>query len=70
MPQLNAMLERGEGKNLRPEDTTRQRMMSFGLYLNELIESGQVKRFDKGLKRLHDRGVAEKKYHGRYQHRG
>ncbi len=59
VPRLKAMLARGEGKNLRPEKSTRQRRMSFGLYLNGLIESGQVERFDKDLKKVHDVGVAE-----------
>ena len=59
MPRLKAMLERGEGKNLHPEKTTRQRRMTFGLYFNGLIESGQVERFDKDLKRVHDVGSAE-----------
>ena len=53
------MLKRGEGKNLRPEKSLRQRGMIFGLYFNELIESGQVERFDKDLKRVHDVGYAE-----------
>ena len=59
MPRLKAMLARGEGKNLRPGKTTRQRRMTFGLYFNDLIESGQVERFDKDLKRVHDVGSAE-----------
>jgi len=59
MPRLQAMLERGEGKTLRPEKSTRQRRMTYGLYFNELIESGQIKRFDKDLKRVHDIGSAE-----------
>lgn len=59
MPRLKAMLERGEGKTLRPEKSTRQRRMTYGLYFNELIESGQIERFDKDLKRVHDIGSAE-----------
>ena len=59
MPKLQAMLERGEGKTLRPEKSTRQRRMTYGLYFNELIVSGQIKRFDKDLKRVHDIGSAE-----------
>ena len=35
MPRLKAMLARGEGKNLRPGKTTRQRRMTFGLYFND-----------------------------------
>ncbi len=65
MPRLKSMLERGEGKSLRPEKTTRQRMMTFGLYFNGLIESGQVERFDKDLKRVHDVGSAEIQRQGR-----
>ena len=59
MARLKEMFERGEGKNLRPEKTTRQRRMTFGLYFNDLIESGQVERFDKDLKRVHDVGSTE-----------
>ena len=70
MPRLKTMLERGEGKNLRPEKSTRQRLMSFGLYLNGLIESGQVDRFDKDLKRVHDLGVAEIERQGEQKERG
>ena len=70
MPRLKAMLARGEGKNLRPENSTRQRTMSFGLYLNGLIESGQVERFDKDLKRVHDVGAAEIQRQGRPEERG
>ena len=33
--------------------------MTYGLYFNELIESGQIERFDKDLKRAHDIGSAE-----------
>ena len=33
--------------------------MTYGLYFNELIESGQIERFDKDLKRVHDIGSAE-----------
>jgi len=70
MPRLKAMLARGEGKNLRPENSTRQRVMSFGLYLNGLIESGQVERFDKDLKKVHDLGVGEIGRQGRQAERG
>lgn len=70
MPRLKAMLERGEAKNLRPEKSTRQRVMTFGLYLNGLIESGQVERFDKDLKRVHDLGVAEIGRQGRQDGQG
>ena len=59
MPRLKEMLKRGEGKNLRPEKGIRERGMTHGLYHNGLIESGQVERFDKDLKRLHDVGYAE-----------
>ena len=70
MPRLKAMLARGEGKNLRPEKSTRQRMMTFGLYLNGLIESGQVERFDKDLKKVHDVGVVEIQRQGQQKERG
>ena len=33
--------------------------MTYGLYFNELIESGQIESFDKDLKRVHDVGSAE-----------
>jgi len=59
MPRLKAMLARGEGKNLRPEKSMRQRRMTLGLYFNELIESGQVERFDKDMKRVYDVGSTE-----------
>jgi len=70
MPRLKAMLVRGDGKNLRPEKSTRQRRMSFGLYFNELIESGQVERFDKDLKRVHDIGSAEISRQSQQKERG
>ena len=59
MPRLKRMLERGEGKNLRPEKTTRQRGMTFGLYFNNLIESGQVERSDKDMQLVFDIGASE-----------
>ena len=64
MPRLKAMLERGEGRNLRPEKSTRQQQMSFGMYFNGLIESGQVERFDKDMQKAFDVGDAEIKRQG------
>ncbi len=51
--------DRGQGKSLRPSETTRRRGMTLGLYFNGLIEGGQVERFDTGLKRVHDVGSEE-----------
>lgn len=59
MPRLKAMLEGGEGKSLSPEKSTNQREMTYGLYFNELIESGQVERSDKDMQKVYDLGVAE-----------
>ncbi len=65
MPRLKAMLERGEGKNLRPKKSIRQRMRTFGLYFNGLIESGQVERFDEDMQKAYDVGAAEIARQGR-----
>jgi len=70
MPRLKAMLAHGEGKNLRPEKSMRQRRMTFGLYLSGLIESGQVERFDQDLKRVHDVGSPEIVRQSRQKERG
>jgi len=70
MPRLKAMLERGEGKTLHPGKSTRQRRMTYGLYFNELIESGQIERFDKDLKRGHEVGSAEIVRQGQKKERG
>ena len=60
LPRLKAMLERGEGKNLRFELSNRQRVMNFGRYLSDLIWGArQVPADDADLKRVHDLGVAE-----------
>ena len=70
MPRLKEMLARGEGKNLRPEKSMRQRRMTFGLYLSGLIESGQVERFDQDLSRVHDVGSPEIVRQSRPKERG
>lgn len=70
MPQLKAMLDRGEGRNLRPEKSTQQRSLSLGLFCNDLIVSDRVERFDKDLKRVHDVAVAEIMRQGRQKERG
>lgn len=70
MPRLRAMLERGEARNLRTEKIADQRGMTFGLYCNELISSGQVERFDKDLKRLYDVGSVEIPRQNRQTERG
>ncbi len=71
MPRLKAMLERGEGKNLRPERTNHQRVMTFGRYLSDLIwGTRQVAMDDKDLKKVHDLGVAEIKRQDRQKERG
>ena len=60
MPRLKAMLDRGEGRNLqRGNKSTRERMHSIGMTFSNLIESGQVERFDEDLKLVFDLGIAE-----------
>ncbi|MDF1845254.1 MAG: hypothetical protein P1U77_27915 [Rubripirellula sp.] len=59
MPQLKKMLARGEAEGLRSEKTTRQRGMTFGRFFNNLIESGQVERFDKDMQLVFDIGASE-----------
>ena len=44
--------------------------MTYGLYFNELIESGQIERFDKDLKRVHDIGSAEILRQGKKRDKG
>ena len=61
MPQSKGILGRSKGKNLCPEKSPRQRMMTFGLYFNGLIERGQVERFDKDMQKVYDLGEAETK---------
>ena len=39
--------------------TNHEREVAFGRYCNDLIESGQVERFDADLKKVHDIGVEE-----------
>jgi len=46
-------------KDIEPGKSTRQRLMSFGMCFVRLIDSGQVERFDKDMKKVHDVGVAE-----------
>ena len=53
------MLARGEAENLRPEESQRSRQMRFGQTFSNLIESGQVERFDEDLKLVFDFGLTE-----------
>jgi len=71
MPQLKAMLERGEGQDLRRDDTKEPRFMTFGRYLSDLIYgTRQVAMDDADLKKVHDLGVAEIKRQDRQKERG
>ena len=57
-------------KDIDPEKSTGQRLMSFGMYFAGLIDSGQVERFDKDMQKVYDVGVAEIERQGGKKERG
>jgi hypothetical protein len=59
LPRLERIIAEGKVSGAAPKPSADQRSMSFGLFCNDLITSGQVERFDDHLKRAHDVAVSE-----------